>query len=55
MKVNVPMYQFPCARYFFTMSDENIHVVWLAICNRVYNHANILNPLGLPLQESSGV
>lgn len=54
MKVNVPMYQFPWARYFFAMSDENIHVVWLAICNRVYNHANILNPLGLPLQESSG-
>lgn len=36
------------------MSDENIHIICLAIHNRAYNHANILNLLGLPLQESSG-
>lgn len=38
----------------FSLSDESIHVVWLAIRNRIYNHANILNALGLPLQGSSG-
>ena len=54
MKVYVPTYQFPWARYFFSVLDESIRVVWLAICNRVYNHANTLTELRLPLQESSG-
>lgn len=53
MKVNVPTYQFPWARCVFSVSNESIHVAWLAICNRVYNHANILNVVGLTLQEIS--
>lgn len=53
MKVNVPTYQFPWARCVFSVSNESIHVAWLAICNRVYNRANILNVVGLTLQEIS--